>query len=246
MIQENINNLISLWQVAGLSMKSYTETESFNFVFVKNSEWPNKLWFDHNIDYDSLKMAKDFLLSKHLNLSIPYWDIYNTDSKGFFEKLGFSLKSQQVGMSIKLKSKFEFQKRLVINLVTEEKDAQTWEEIYPDSFGYKISKDIVMRTQGKIKFYLAMLDSIPVGTAIVYNTGNVTGIHGVGVIPSARRKGYADEIMKHVINDSIDAGMKYSTLQASDMGKGIYLRLGYSEDFVIRNYILGSQDKQQN
>jgi hypothetical protein len=33
--------------------------------------------------------------------------------------------------------------------------------------------------------------------------------------------------------------MKYSTLQASDMGKGIYLRLGYNEDFVIKNFILG-------
>ena len=238
MIQENINNLISLWQVAGLSMNSYFENENFNYAVVENSEWPNRLWFDHDVDNKSLNAAKEFLSRQSKNLTVPYWDIYDFNSYELFESTGFKIKFKQIGMSMTLKNKFDFKKRLTIELISDEKEAQAWENIYPDAFGYKISKEILLNTQDKIEYYLASLNSEPVGTAIVYNTGNVSGIHGVGVIPSARRKGYAEEIMKHVLNESINAGMKFSTLQASDMGKGIYLRLGYSEDFIINNFVL--------
>ena len=72
----------------------------------------------------------------------------------------------------------------------------------------------------------------------MYFTGKIAGIHGVGVIPSYRRKGFAEEIMKVLLNDALEYGADYSTLQASNMGKGIYERLGYSEDFLISNYIM--------
>jgi len=238
MIQENINNLISLWLIAGLAMDSYSENEHFNYAIVENSEWPNRLWFDHDVNNSSLQSAKEFIDNNTTKLTLPYWDIYKSSSERLFKSLGFNIKFKQVGMSMKLKNKFEFKKRLTIELVTDKNEAELWESIYPNAFGYKISKEIILLTQEKIKFYLAKLNDEPVGTAILYNTGNVAGIHGVGVVPSARRKGFAEEIMKHVINDSINSGMKYSTLQASDMGKGIYLRLGYTDDFVIKNYVL--------
>jgi len=238
MIQENINNLISLWQVAGLSMGSYSENDRFNYVINENSEWPNRLWFDHDVDKVSLQSAKQFLSNNSFRPTIPYWDVYNSNSDKLFESYNFIIKSKQVGMSMRLKNKFNFKKRLTIELVSDKKEAQLWENIYPDAFGYKISKEILLNTQDQIDYYLASINDEPIGTAIVYNTGNVSGIHGVGVIPSARRKGFADEIMKHVLNESINAGMKFSTLQASDMGKGIYLRLGYLEDFTIKNYLL--------
>ncbi|MBU2493153.1 MAG: GNAT family N-acetyltransferase [Bacteroidetes bacterium] len=238
MTQENINNLISLWQVAGLSMDSYFETDEFNYSRVENSEWPNRLWFDHDVNSNALKSAVEFLKNNSTQITVPYWDIYNSNTDGLFNSQGFDIKFKQVGMSMKLKNKFDFERRLTFELVTDKVKAQTWEEIYPDAFGYKISKEILLRTKDKINYYLASINDKPIGTAIVYNTGNVSGIHGVGVIPSARRQGFADEIMKHVLNESITAGMKFSTLQASDMGKGIYLRLGYSEDFIIKNFIL--------
>ncbi|MBZ0181600.1 MAG: GNAT family N-acetyltransferase [Melioribacteraceae bacterium] len=238
MIQENINNLISLWQVAGNSVNSYFENENFNYAVIENSDWPNRIWFDHDVDNKSLNAAKEFLSKQSKNLTVPYWDIYDSYSDELFESYGFKIKFKQIGMSMKLKNKFDFKKRLTIELVSNEKEAQLWENIYPEAFGYRISKEILLNTQNKIDYYLASINDEPIGTAIVYNTGNVSGIHGVGVIPSARRQGFAEEIMKHVLNESINVGMKFSTLQASDMGKGIYLRLGYSEDFTIKNFIL--------
>jgi predicted acetyltransferase len=73
---------------------------------------------------------------------------------------------------------------------------------------------------------------------MLFQTGNYIGIHGVGVIPEMRRKGFAEEIMKFALNISIDLKAEYALLQASAMGKDIYTRLGFEDLFVIKNYIL--------
>lgn len=238
MINKNIDNLTSLWKTVGKSVGSYFEEPKFNYSLVHDSDWPNRIWFNSKINIKNLKAAVHFLLNNSIGLTIPRWDNNNTSDDELFEMLNLILKFKQVGMSMKLDSKFDFQKRLIIKKISSPEEIKEWVDIYPQAFGYKISRETLIATNDKINYYLAILNKEPIGTAIVHKTNNVSGIHGVGVIPSARRKGFAEEIMKHVINESIDNEMEYSTLQASEMGKGIYLRLGYSEDFTINNYIL--------
>lgn len=238
MKQENINNLISLWKTAGQRLNSYYENPQFNYSIDKNSEWPNRIWFNKEIKAETLTSVKNIMSNNNLKLTVPYWGNNSSNADEIFESFEFSLKFKQIGMSMKLENKFDFEKRLSIEQISNEEEAQIWEDIYPLAFGYKISKELLLATKDKIKYYLAFLDDEPIGTAIVYITNNIAGIHGVGVIPSARRMGYADEIMKSLINNLIDLGAEYSTLQASDMGKGIYLKIGYQEDFSINNYVL--------
>jgi predicted acetyltransferase len=238
MIKENIDNLTSLWKTAGNSVGTYFENSEFNGSIIEDSEWPNRIWFNTDANIKILTNAVKFVYNNSKTLTVPYWNNYNNGIEDIFELFNLKLKFKQVGMSMKLENNFEYEERLLIKKVENEKEAQTWENIYPQAFGYKISKETLLATHKKINYYLAFLNEDPIGTAIVYNSNNISGIHGVGVIPSARRKGFAEEIMKYVINKSIDDKMEYSTLQASDMGKGIYLRLGYSEDFTINNFVL--------
>jgi len=60
----------------------------------------------------------------------------------------------------------------------------------------------------------------------------------MGNPPEMRRRGFAEEIMKLLINRVFDNQGKYITLQASGMGKNGYLKLGFEEQFIIRNYRL--------
>ncbi len=53
-----------------------------------------------------------------------------------------------------------------------------------------------------------------------------------------RKRGFAEQIMKRLTNMAVENGSEYVTLQASDMGKNIYLQLGFEEQFVIKNYFL--------
>lgn len=77
-----------------------------------------------------------------------------------------------------------------------------------------------------------------IGTLTLFQTEKIMGIHGVGVIPEMRKKGFAEEIMKFAINEAIDADAQYAQLQASDLGKDIYRRLGFEDLFLIKNYVL--------
>lgn len=233
---KNINNLIELWETAANTEGEVIERPDFKAAIDEKSDWPNRIW-TKNYSIDALNSIQSFMAESKAKLTLPIWNSSN-DIKHHLKTQNLIMKFKQVGMSLELKSKYEFEKRLIINKVTGKEEARIWEEIYPMAFGYRIRKEMILSSRDKINFYMALFNDSPVGTAITFYTDDFVGIHGVGVVPSARRKGFADEIMKHVLNESYDNGFTTSFLQASDMGKNIYLRMGYKEDFTIQNYIL--------
>ncbi len=104
---------------------------------------------------------------------------------------------------------------------------------------YEHKNNLIKGFTSKYKIHnLVHFEEKPIGTLTLFQTGNVMGIHGVGVIPEMRKKGFAEEIMKFAINEAIDVGCEYAQLQASALGKGIYTRLGFEDLFLITNYQL--------
>jgi len=83
-----------------------------------------------------------------------------------------------------------------------------------------------------------MLGNEVIGTALLYISNGIAGVHSVGVIPAMRKMGFAEEIMKMLINMSIAGDASFCVLQASKMGIGIYTRLGFKEDFLFTHYHL--------
>ncbi|MDR8391395.1 GNAT family N-acetyltransferase [Aliifodinibius sp. S!AR15-10] len=243
LIQANIHNLTSLWETAGTPFQSYVKGTDYDYCVIPNSDWPNRLWFNGEIDGEkAIKSALDKMASSSTDLMLPLWDIYDNGYHQYLEEHGCRELFELLGMTLQLGNPFEEQGRLDISLVSSEEDARLWSDIYPQAFGYRISRAILLETLGDINFYLACYQGQPVGTAIQFNTANVSGIHGVGVIPEMRRRGFAGEIMKFVLNRAIDAKADYATLQASEMGKGLYLKMGFEEQFSIKHYGLESRN----
>lgn len=148
----------------------------------------------------------------------------------------FLQKSEQTGMSLQLDKLFELSDVLTYKRVSTVADAHLWSAIYPQCFGYIISEEILVKTKHDIAYYLFYANDEIVGTAIYFPSELVLGIHGVGIVPAMRKKGFAEEIMRILLNKAIEDGFAYATLQASPLGKGIYKRLGFTEDFTIKNY----------
>ncbi len=237
MIVSNINNLTSLWKTAGVPFDTYTTTPEFDYCLaIKKGDWPNRLWFHKKVEQKNIDLTKEKIRTS--GLVVPHWDIKGGDSYQLFEKNGFKLKFEQVGMHLRLHDFFEIEKTVTIKPVTKEEEASIWAELYPMAFGYRISSEILMRTQKDIQYHLAYYQNQPIATIIVHQTGKITGVHGIGVIPTMRKRGFAGQIMKLLINDAITRGSEYMTLQASAMGKNIYLGLGFEEQFIIKNYII--------
>jgi len=237
-INANIDNLTSLWEKSGMAYESFFPYSKFNYCFVNNSDWPNRLWFNQSIDNELITLVKEKISSIAIPLTIAYWDTNKNSSLVELESHGFTKLFEQVGMSLKLANPLNIKSDLDIQLVSNKSDANTWAKLFEKSFGYKILPDTIIKTISEIDYYIAYSQNRPVGTAISFKTNDIMGIHSVGIPPELRRKGYAKQIMKLLINDAIKKGCEYMTLQASDMGKSLYLNLGFEEQFVIRNYSL--------
>lgn len=237
LIEENINNLTQLWKTAGTPFLSYHKNDTFEYCKIENSGWPNKLWLRKDITKNDLPDIKK-VMQTHSGLVLPYWDIYKTKSCEILDAYGFTVKTEQVAMTLKLDQKFTLQNNLSFKRVSNEQDAKLWSDLYPNAFGYVISKEILIHNHNDVQFYLVSLEEKPIGTFMLFKTQNNIGIHGVGVIPGMRRKGFAEEIMKFALNIAIDLKTDYALLQASAMGKDIYTKLGFEDLFVIKNYVI--------
>ncbi|MCC9070424.1 GNAT family N-acetyltransferase [Flavobacterium sp. F-65] len=240
LITDNIDNLTSLWKTVGAPFQSYHKNEDFEYCKIENSGWPNKLWFTQDINPENTKKVIETIQSNPA-LVIPYWDIYKTNSNEILEAKGLVKKTEQVAMALQLGNPFELQNTLQYKRILNEQDAKIWSDLYPNAFGYIISKDILVHNYKDVQFHLVTFQNQPIGTFMLFQTKNNIGIHGVGVIPEMRRKGFAEEIMKYALNLAIDLNAEYALLQASVMGKGIYTKLGFEDLFIIKNYILKSE-----
>jgi len=238
LIKLNIQNLTSLWQEASQFDNSFIENTSFKYSAIENSNWPNRLWFNNYLKPESILFAKEKIFTKFPNLIIPYWDIFEKKTTFLLDQNGFVTLFEQIGMSLKTSNLFKEKKEVNITRVSTKNDSILWSKLFKLSFGYEIRPNILMNTNNKINYYIAYHKGKSIGTAITYQTDTVTGIHAMGIIPEARRKGFANELMKILINISIREKSEYITLQASEMGKGLYLKLGFEELFVIKNYAL--------
>ncbi len=237
-IKLNIENLTSLWQTVSEPFNAHFEEKDFEYSFIGNSEWPNRLWFNKDFDEHRVSFVKDKLRSITSNMVVPYWDIYNSASFRLLEKNDFQLKFEQIGMSLKVDTLFTELEDLKLVKTTTEKEFELWSVLFKRSFGYFINPMLLSTSYKIINYYIAYHQNEAVGTGILFNTDHVAGIHSVGILPEQRRRGYAKEIMKLLINESIKTDSDYITLQASSMGKDLYLKLGFKEQFKIKNYVL--------
>lgn len=237
LITANWENLTSLWKTAATPFRGNVAGDVFDYAEIGNSDWPNRLWFHDDITQVSVEKALEKIESSNTRFTIPYQDIYHSQSNQILEENGFTKTFEQMAMSLPLTSTYALENKLDFSVVSNPTDAKKWADIYPSAFGYRITEETLLNTMSSIEYILALKQNQPVGTAILFQTGPFAGIHGVGVIPEMRRKGLAEEIMSFILNKAINNGAEYATLQASAMGKGLYLKLGFDEQFTIRNYV---------
>ncbi|WP_439490142.1 GNAT family N-acetyltransferase [Algoriphagus sp.] len=233
----NINNLVSLWESVGDSFQITRSGKGFSYCQVVGSEWPNRLWF-HGEDpkKETMKAAIEIVRESSVSLSVSYWGKESDTFESGMEAEGFVKKSEQIGMSLRLERELESLGRIRLRRVDSESDARLWSEIYPKSFGYAISATILLKTMVNIPFYLIYLDGQPIGTVIAYPTENAIGIHGLGILPQFRKQGFAEEAMGILLNNALHHNVQWATLQSSSMGKNMYLKLGFTEDFLMMTY----------
>ncbi|BDD10637.1 hypothetical protein FUAX_30690 [Fulvitalea axinellae] len=233
-IKSNIDNLTSLWRVT--SGAHLNADARYDHCFVPFSQWPNRLWFRNKPTKDDLAQARKVLASMPDGMIVPSWEIYGESMRPEFETAGFEKLFSQIGMSMPVPETTPTVPDIVLRPVRNETDAKLWCDFFEESFGYRIGENILAHTWNDVSYYLVFQDSIPSGCLLLHFSGDTVGFHAMGITKTMRKKGIAEKAMWIGLETAKQKGSTLATLQASDMGKGVYERIGFKSEFVMDNF----------
>jgi GNAT superfamily N-acetyltransferase len=79
----------------------------------------------------------------------------------------------------------------------------------------------------RARVYVGYADGAAVTTGLGMVTGRTIGVYNIATVPDARRRGYGAAMTMRIVDDGRAGGCDVAILQASDMGKPTYERLGF-------------------
>ena len=81
--------------------------------------------------------------------------------------------------------------------------------------------------QPDVVVYVGYTDGEPVSSGMGYRLGRTIGVYNIATIEPARGRGYGAAMTRRVVADGVAAGCDVAILQASEMGRPIYERIGF-------------------
>ncbi len=88
-----------------------------------------------------------------------------------------------------------------------------------------------------IRHVVVRRDGRPAACASLFSSDGHAFVTNVGTIPAARGQGLGTLATLAVVDIAARQGTRWATLTASRMGRGVYLRIGFREDALLRRMI---------
>jgi len=121
---------------------------------------------------------------------------------------------------------------LSIKRVSDSKRLNDYQRVAAEGFG--IPLEFAERLMGPaflevegFESYLGTMDDEPVGVSSVFVDGAVAGVYNVAALPSYRRRGIGEAMTWRSVARGGEAGCTVAVLEASEMGKPMYERMGF-------------------
>jgi ribosomal protein S18 acetylase RimI-like enzyme len=86
-----------------------------------------------------------------------------------------------------------------------------------------------------VSMYVGRVDGAVVSTALGFTADGTTGVFNVATPAEHRGRGYGAALTARVVRDGFAAGSGFAFLQSSDIGHGVYRRLGFRD---VEEYVL--------
>jgi len=80
-----------------------------------------------------------------------------------------------------------------------------------------------------LRGYLGYVDGSPVTTSALIATDGVAGVYNVATLPEYRGRGLGEAMTWHAVREGMAIGCRFGSLQASEMGRPVYARMGFRD-----------------
>lgn len=84
----------------------------------------------------------------------------------------------------------------------------------------------------RVRAFIGSVEGREVATAVSVRTGTTVGVYSIATIPDARGRGFGTALTWHLLADA-DPGWDLAVLQASEMGRPVYERMGFK---LVRDF----------
>jgi len=128
-----------------------------------------------------------------------------------------------------------------IRRVTDATGVEDHRAVVTDGFG--VARSVAIETTGidllgtpECTIYVGYAAGLPVTSGLGWRSGRTIGVYAISTVPAARRRGYGEAMTARVVADGIAAGCDVAVLQASEVGRPIYERLGFRVDVRYNAY----------
>ena len=242
-IEENFFAVSRYWGSLNSSLKQTESICAMNTgVAISDINW---VWNEkplNNDDAKSIAEIKEYY--KKLNLRFWWW-VYpsgqSPETRRLLQDAGFRLIEKVPCMAADLNdslSDTKFPDNIKISDVKNKNDLRTWEDISfhgfemppraREQYGAFVSS-FNLGAQSPQKLFLAYLDGIPAATSLLFTYKNSAGIYYVSTLPAYRNKGCGLRITQAAMQSAKESGFKDVILQATPMGRRVYMRAGFKE-----------------
>lgn len=189
---------------------------------------------------------------KAANKSMVWWTGPSTLPNGLSDRLqacGLLYVDDTPGMVIDLSTldgSISGNPAVTVKRVASLDDLRQW--VGPFTVAFEASKKIAPQLgdslarlgfdeQGMLHHYIGMLNGHVVGTSTLYLGAGVAGIYNVGTLPKARRQGVAAALVLAPLRMARDRGYRVGILHSTEMGHGVYRRIGFKDHCTISHYL---------
>ena len=182
---------------------------------------------------------------------LPFsWWVGPTDSPSDLKQRliskGFIPKENDYGMYLDLENYTpRLPSKLQIKQVSNATELKEFDNIHVHSFGNPKAFDIIFnkippsayQEKSPYRFYTGYFNKKAVTTGVLIFHANVVGIYYIVTLPEERRKGYATEMMNHLLTIVKEENQKIAVLQASEQGKKVYEKIDFKECCIFQEFI---------
>lgn len=114
-----------------------------------------------------------------------------------------------------------------IRTVTSVEQFADFRSVIEDSYGFEEAITVSAMEDPDLTLFVAYVDNMPTAASMSYITQKVAGVYWVGTAKNFRGRGLGAAITWRAIYNGIEKGCTVASLQASDLGKPVYERMGF-------------------